>query len=116
SSCRRQILQSKGLPGCSRLSWPSLPEGIIWRQLYLWGYRGAITGARLPKGRPETRQGLGRRLRPGPLLLPQLLEFPRELQDAKIVEALADDLQPDGKPAPGIAGIDRGRRLLRHVE
>jgi hypothetical protein len=41
-----------------------------------------------------------RRLRPWPLLLPQLLELPRELQHAEIVEALADDLQPDGKPAP----------------
>src|SRR5258708_2208858 len=55
-------------------------------------------------------------LRPRPLRRPHRLVGPRHAQHAHIVEAVADDLQPDRHSVRVVAGANRGGGLLRHVE
>src|SRR3954471_22482352 len=74
----------------------------------------SVTG--LPSASVDMVDGFGRWLRPGPLRLAHLLERTRHLQHAEVVEAPARDLQPDRQARVRVAAVDRGGRLLRHVE
>src|SRR3954471_1920455 len=56
-----------------------------------------------------------RRNWPRPLLAAQTFEGLGKSEHADIVEAAADDLQADWKALGIVAGIDRDRRVLRHV-
>src|SRR5262245_58485535 len=55
-------------------------------------------------------------LRPWTHRRPQFLVGTRHAQHADIVEAMPDDLQSDRQTIRIVAGTDRARRLLRHVE
>src|SRR5215207_5918909 len=109
------------VPG--RIPLRCMRPGKPWRLISQPPFPGSLqrSAAKWKAIRDPAQDSAKRRLlflwrRPGPLRCSDRLEGMRHPQDAEIVEAAADDLQPDRQPGRRVAGVDRRRRLLREVE